>query len=100
MPKKETVIKRCGWVPLNDALYQEYHDTEWGVPVYDDQKIFEFLVLESAQAGLSWITVLRKRENYRKAFCGFDPNKIKKFTAKYVARLLNNPRIIPNPFKI
>ena len=69
---------RCGWVST-DPLYIRYHDEEWGVPVYEDQKHFEFLTLESAQAGLSWITILRKRENYRKAFAGFDPRRIAKF---------------------
>ena len=68
--------KRCAWVPENDALYQEYHDTEWGVPVYDDTRIFEFLVLEAFQAGLSWRTVLYKRENFRAAFAGFDPETV------------------------
>lgn len=97
---KKAVKKRCGWVPDNDELYQAYHDEEWGVPVYDDRTIFEFLVLESAQAGLSWITILRKRENYRKAFAGFDPKKIAKFTAKDVERLLNNPGIIRNRLKV
>lgn len=92
--------QRCGWVPENGALYQAYHDEEWGVPVYDDQTIFEFLVLESAQAGLSWIMVLRKRENYREAFAGFDPEKIANFTARDVTRLLNNPGIIRNRRKI
>jgi DNA-3-methyladenine glycosylase I len=77
-----------------------YHDEEWGVPVYDDQKLFEFLLLEGAQAGLSWETVLNKRENYRKAFCNFDPGKIAKFTSRDVARLLNNPGIIRNRLKI
>lgn len=91
---------RCAWVPEGDLLYQVYHDTEWGMPVYDDQKIFEFLVLESAQAGLSWITVLRKRENYRKAFAGFDPKKVAKFTADKVAKLLEDPGIIRNKLKI
>ncbi len=83
-----------------DDLYIEYHDKEWGVPVYDDKKIFEFLVLESAQAGLSWITVLRKRENYRKAFDGFDYKKIAKYGAKDVTRLLKNAGIIRNRLKI
>ncbi len=92
--------KRCGWVPPADELYAAYHDTEWGVPVYDDQKIFEFLVLESAQAGLSWITVLRKRENYRRAFAGFDPKKIARFTDKDVQTLLQNSGIIRNRAKI
>lgn len=93
-------FKRCSWVPAGDSLYQTYHDTEWGVPVYDDRKIFEFLVLESAQAGLSWITVLRKRENYRKAFADFDPNKVARFGAKDVQRLLQNAGIIRNRLKI
>lgn len=93
-------VKRCGWVPENDPLYQEYHDKEWGVPVYEDKAIFEFLVLESAQAGLSWITVLRKRENYRKLFAGFDPKKVAKFTQKDVAKLLLNAGIIRNRAKI
>lgn len=93
-------MKRCGWVPDNDPLYQKYHDAEWGVPVYDDQKIFEFLVLESAQAGLSWITVLRKRENYRRLFAGFDPGKVAQFTAKDVQKLLKDPGIIRNRLKV
>ena len=92
--------KRCAWVPPNDELYQRYHDDEWGVPVFDDRKFFEFLVLESAQAGLSWITVLRKRENYRKAFAGFDPNRVAKFNAKHVAQLMQNAGIIRNRLKI
>lgn len=93
-------MKRCGWVPVGDPLYQQYHDTEWGVPVYDDRKLFEFLVLESAQAGLSWITVLRKRENYRRLFAGFDPGKVARFTAKDVRKILKDPGIIRNRLKI
>ncbi|MFH1772309.1 MAG: DNA-3-methyladenine glycosylase I [Candidatus Omnitrophota bacterium] len=93
-------IRRCKWVPEGDLLYQEYHDKEWGVPVYNDRKIFEFLVLESAQAGLSWITVLRKRQNYRLAFSGFDPVKVANFTSRDIKRLLNNPGIIRNRLKI
>lgn len=96
----KTIKQRCGWVPENDALYQVYHDEEWGMPVYDDQRIFEFLVLESAQAGLSWIMILRKRENYREAFAGFDPEKVAQFTARDVTRLLNNSGIIRNRRKI
>lgn len=92
-------ITRCAWVS-DDPLYIEYHDKEWGVPVYDDRKLFEFLVLESAQAGLSWITVLRKRENYRKAFAEFDPQKVARFTDKKVQTLLQNPGIIRNEMKI
>lgn len=91
---------RCAWPTVGDALYVAYHDEEWGVPVYDDRKIFEFLVLESAQAGLSWRTVLYKRENYRKAFAGFDPLKVSKFTAKDVEKLLQNAGIVRNRMKI
>ncbi len=98
--KKHASLKRCGWVKLDDPLYVRYHDTEWGVPTYDDRTIFEFLVLESAQAGLSWITVLRKRENYRAAFARFDPKKVARFTARDVARLMGNAGIIRNQQKI
>lgn len=98
MAKAKTVI-RCSWAGT-DPLYVKYHDTEWGVPVYDDRKLFEFLVLESAQAGLSWITILRKRENYRKAFAGFDPKKVAKFNEKKIASLLQNAGIIRNNLKI
>ncbi len=90
---------RCEW-PTSDPLLLKYHDHEWGAPVTNDRKIFEFLVLESAQAGLSWITVLRKREGYRKAFAGFDPKKVAQFTKRDVARLLKNPDIIRNRLKI
>jgi DNA-3-methyladenine glycosylase I len=92
--------KRCPWIKIGDELYEKYHDTEWGVPVYDDKKIFEFLVLESAQAGLSWLTVLRKRENYRKAFAQFNPKKVAQFGKKEVTQLLNNEGIIRNRAKI
>ncbi len=78
--------KRCGWC-VSDPLYVEYHDTEWGVPLYDDLKLFEFLVLEGAQAGLSWLTVLKKRENYRRAFAGFDPGKVAKFNESKIEKL-------------
>jgi DNA-3-methyladenine glycosylase I len=97
--KKTKPIRRCEWCESGD-LYREYHDTEWGVPVYDDRKHFEFLVLESAQAGLSWITILKKRENYRKAYDGFDPHKIAKYGEKKKASLLANPGIIRNRLKI
>ena len=97
---KNVQVIRCAWNSFEDPLYRDYHDDEWGVPVYDDGKIFEFLVLESAQAGLSWSTVLRKRENYRKAFAGFDPVKVAKFTAKDVEKLLGNAGIIRNRMKI
>jgi len=91
---------RCSWPTEGDALYLDYHDNEWGVPVHDDQKIFEFLVLESAQAGLSWRTVLYKRNNYRKAFAGFDPVKVSRFGARQVEKLLKNAGIIRNRAKI
>jgi DNA-3-methyladenine glycosylase I len=92
--------KRCGWVKDGDILYEKYHDEEWGVPVYKDKIIFEFLVLESAQAGLSWITVLKKRENYRKAFANFDPKKVSKFGKKEINKLLKNEGIIRNKLKV
>lgn len=89
---------RCEWAQ-NDAM-QKYHDEEWGIPVHDDKVHFEFLVLESAQAGLSWQTVLKKRENYRKVFAGFDAKKVAKFTDSDVEMLLNNAGIIRNKAKI
>jgi DNA-3-methyladenine glycosylase I len=92
-------ITRCAWAGT-DPLYVEYHDTEWGVPVHDDVKHFEFLVLEGAQAGLSWITVLRKREAYRAAFANFDPAKVARFDARKQARLLENPGIVRNRLKV
>lgn len=92
-------IIRCSWCG-NDPLYVQYHDEEWGKPVYDDQTLFEFLVLESAQAGLSWITVLRKRENYRKAFANFDAATVAAFTEQDIERLLQNEGIIRNRMKI
>jgi DNA-3-methyladenine glycosylase I len=94
-----TEITRCSWCGT-DPLYQEYHDNEWGVPLRDNQKLFEFLILEGAQAGLSWITVLRKRENYRKAFDNFDPHKIARYTEAKKAKLLVNEGIIRNRLKI
>ncbi len=93
-------MKRCPWGDSDDPLMREYHDSEWGVPVHDDRKIFEFLILEGAQAGLSWSTVLRKRENYRRAFAGFDPKKIASFSSKDVSRLLSDPGVIRNRRKI
>lgn len=92
-------MERCPW-PGKDPLYIKYHDEEWGVPVHDDRKQFEFLVLESAQAGLSWITILRKRENYRKAYQDFDPVKVAAFDENKVQELLQNPGIIRNRRKI
>jgi DNA-3-methyladenine glycosylase I len=90
---------RCAWVSA-DPLYQEYHDKEWGVPVHDDQKLFEFLILEGAQAGLSWLTVLRKRENYRKAFDSFNVRKIAKYDQRKQMQLMKNEGIIRNRLKI
>ncbi len=90
---------RCGWCGT-DPLYVAYHDEEWGREVHDDNKMFEFLLLESAQAGLSWITILRKRENYRKAFAGFDARKVAAFTEKDVERLMQDPGIVRNRLKI
>lgn len=92
-------LKRCPW-PNTDPLMIEYHDTEWGVPLHDDRKIFEFIVLEGMQAGLSWSTVLRKRENFRKAFKNFDPGLVAKFTRKDLTRLLNDEGIIRNRMKL
>lgn len=94
------VKKRCGWVGESNPLMLEYHDQEWGVPVHDDSKHFEFLVLEAAQAGLSWSVVLNKREGYRRAFSGFDPAKVARYTEKRVEKLLLDPGIIRNRQKI
>lgn len=91
--------KRCKWC-IGNELYETYHDTEWGVPVHDDRKHFEFLILEGAQAGLSWLTILKKREGYRAAFADFDPALVAKFTDKHVVKLLENPNIIRNKLKI
>lgn len=91
--------QRCEWVG-KEQIYIDYHDNEWGVPVYDDNKLFEFLILEGAQAGLSWITILKRRQGYRQAFAGFDPRKVAKFTEEDVAKLLNSSGIIRNKLKI
>lgn len=91
--------KRCAWCGT-DPLYVSYHDDEWGVPVHDDRRLFEFLVLEGAQAGLSWMTILRKRENYRKAFDAFDFERIARYGEKEIARLLQNSGIVRNRLKI
>lgn len=93
-------ICRCPWVDLSKPDYVEYHDREWGVPVYDDRLLFEFLTLESAQAGLSWYTVLRKRENYRIAFDNFEPEKVAAFDRRRIEELLLDPGIIRNRLKI
>jgi DNA-3-methyladenine glycosylase I len=92
-------LTRCAW-SLGSELYMAYHDHEWGVPVHDDRRLFEFIVLEGAQAGLSWSTVLNKRENYRKAFDGFNPKKVARYTPKRVEKLLQNAGIIRNRMKI
>jgi DNA-3-methyladenine glycosylase I len=92
--------KRCGWAPLGDPLYLAYHDEEWGVPVHDDARLFEMLVLEGAQSGLSWSTILRKREGYRAAFLGFAPARVARFTPARVERLLLDPAIVRNRLKV
>lgn len=91
--------KRCDWC-RGDSLYELYHDSEWGVPLFDEQKLFEFLLLEGAQAGLSWITVLRKRENYRAALDQFNPEKIARYSPAKLEKLLQNPGIIRNRLKV
>ena len=93
------MIARCEWCGT-DPLYVKYHDEEWGVPVHDDNKHFEMIILDGAQAGLSWLTVLRKRENYRKAFDKFNPKKVAKYDEKKIEVLLNNPGIIRNKLKV
>jgi DNA-3-methyladenine glycosylase I len=91
---------RCSWVPAGDALYVAYHDQEWGVPSHDDRHLFEMLVLEGAQAGLSWATILRKREGYRRAFAGFDVEAVARFGRRDLERLLGNREIVRNRLKI
>jgi DNA-3-methyladenine glycosylase I len=98
MPKVDA-RRRCPW-SLGSDLYRRYHDEEWGVPVRDDRRLFEFLILEGAQAGLSWSTILGKRENYRRAFARFDPAKVSRFGARDVRRLLADPGIVRNRLKI
>lgn len=95
----ERTMKRCSWCG-QDELYCRYHDEEWGVPVYDDRKHFEFMVLESAQAGLSWLTILRKREAYRTAYAGFDPQVVADYGEAQIKELLENPGIVRNERKI
>ena len=92
--------KRCEWVPLDQPVYLAYHDEEWGVPVHDDARLFEMLSLEGAQAGLSWSTILNKRDGYRSAFAGFDPAKVARFTPAKVERLLQDPGIVRNRLKV
>ena len=91
---------RCPWVNLKNKLYIDYHDQEWGVPLHGDEALFELLTLEGAQAGLSWETILKKREHYREAFAGFDPKKVAKFTPAKVEKLMQNPGIVRNRLKI
>ena len=93
-------LSRCPWVDKSKPDYVDYHDEEWGVPVHDDRRIFEFLILEGAQAGLSWYTVLRKREHYRQVYDGFDPQMVARYGADKVARLLADPGIIRNRLKV
>src|SRR5262245_56018836 len=99
MEGPQLLYARCGWAG-SDPLYVAYHDREWGKPVRDDRVLFEFLTLEGAQAGLSWITILRKREAYRKAFAGFDPKKVARFTPAQARKLLKNPGLVRNKLKI
>ena len=91
---------RCDWVPLDQPMYLAYHDEEWGVPSHDDRHLFEMLVLEGAQAGLSWATILRKREGYRRAFAGFDPDVVARFTPRRIDRLLEDSGIVRNRLKV
>ena len=93
------MLKRC-WAPIDDKLMLAYHDTEWGMPLHDDPKLFEFLLLDNAQAGLSWRTILHKRENYRKAFNNFEAAKIARYTPRKIAKLLENPGIVRNRLKV
>jgi DNA-3-methyladenine glycosylase I len=97
MPAVKT---RCDWEVEDDPLYLAYHDNEWGVPSHDDRYLYEMLILEGAQAGLSWATILRKREGYRKAFAGFDPEKVARFDARRIERLLQDPGIVRNRLKV
>jgi DNA-3-methyladenine glycosylase I len=100
MPAQPKVLERCPWSEGIDPKYQRYHDVEWGVPVRDDRVHFEFLVLESAQAGLSWWTILRKREGYRRAFADFDAKKVARFTPRTIERLMQDASIVRNRQKI
>lgn len=99
MPKQKAIV-RCPWSIKGNDLYITYHDTEWGVPAWDDQTQFEFLILEGAQAGLSWSTILNKREGYRAAFAGFDPERIARFGKRDFNRLMNDAGIVRNRLKI
>lgn len=97
---KTNRLHRCQWVTEGNILYENYHDDEWGVPVHDDRKHFEFLILEGAQAGLSWLTILKRREGYRKAFANFDPKIVATYTEEKMAELMFDPGIIRNRLKI
>ncbi len=99
MLKNSREIKRCAWV-TEDPIYIDYHDNEWGRPIYDDHLLFEFLILEGAQAGLSWLTILKRRENYRKAFANFDPKIIALYKQPKIEKILLNPGIIRNRLKV
>lgn len=92
-------VRRCNW-SVSDPIYIKYHDKEWGVPVHNDRKLFEMIVLDGAQAGLSWLTILKKRENYRKAFDNFDPKKVAKYDKRKISQLLKNEGIIRNKLKV
>ena len=92
--------RRCEWAASSDPLYLEYHDREWGTPSHDDRHLFELLTLEGAQAGLSWATILHKREGYRSAFAGFDPASVARFDRRRIERLLRNPAIVRNRLKV
>lgn len=96
----ETACTRCAWASGSNSLMAEYHDKEWGVPVHDDRLLFEFIVLEGAQAGLSWNTILQRRENYRNVFVNFEPEKVARFTEKQIEAALANPGIIRNRLKV
>jgi DNA-3-methyladenine glycosylase I len=98
-PTPSQELKRCEWC-LGSELYREYHDREWGVPVHDDRRLFEFLLLEGAQAGLSWLTILQRRQNYRQAFEGFDAERIARYGSRQKKKLLTDPGIIRNRLKI
>ena len=102
MPQKSATprIRRCTWAGDSSLSYIEYHDLEWGVPVWDDPTQFEFLILEGAQAGLSWSTILNKRDGYRRAFAGFDPQKVARFTARRIEKILKDPGVVRNRQKV
>ncbi len=99
-PRTKKTLSRCRWVPADDSEYAEYHDEEWGRPSHNDRHLFEMLILEGAQAGLSWSTILRKRQNYRRAFESFDPRKVALFDARRRAALMQNEGIVRNRLKI